>query len=85
MSTPRKVKAHVFEPFFTTKEAGKGIGVGLSTVYGIVKQSGGSIWIDSEPGRGSTFYLALPTAEACGEAARAELVRPKVSGTETVL
>jgi hypothetical protein len=51
----------------------------------IVKQSGGSIWIDSKPGRGNTFYLALPTAEASGQAAQAELVRPQISGTETVL
>jgi PAS domain S-box-containing protein len=80
-----EVKAHVFEPFFTTKEAGKGTGLGLSTVYGIVKQSGGSIWIESQPGRGSTFYLAFPTAEITGEAAQAEIQRPEFSGTETIL
>jgi len=81
------VKAHLFEPFFTTKEQGKGTGLGLGTVYGIIRQSGGSLEVLSSPGQGVTFKVYLPQVQGAAAAAprRSSVAALPARGTETVL
>jgi PAS domain S-box-containing protein len=81
-----EVKAHLFEPFFTTKPTTRNTGLGLATVYGIVVQNGGYIWVDSAPGQGASFKLCFPRVLADEDAGEIAPARPPVTrGTETVL
>lgn len=82
-----ETRSRIFEPFFTTKEVGKGTGIGLSTVYGIVKKSGGAIWLTTEVGKGTTFYLAFPCVQdkIVGRVVRRSSAPESRPGTKTIM